>query len=530
MKNGFFQLVHKEDGTYVRLIPPVDGGEALSLDELREYLDTRIITYDSGELRNAFLELDSEKLVRLSEEATFPRKESYSLTVSADKMSAVARFYAPSSGAKKMTQEEMMAEISARNIKYGICHENIEAFFKDRAYCQDVVIARGKPMEAGVPAKIEYLFPTERKAKPAHREDGSVDFHKLNTVCPCKEGQVLARLTPAVQGKPGCNILGTELAPPTVKDEKLKFGKNIDLSEDRLTIISKINGHVTFINGEVFVSDLLELKNVDASTGDVEHNGSIIVYGNVCSGYSLKADGDIEIKGIVEGARVEAGGNISIARGMNGMSKGVLLAKGHVVSKFLENAEVSALGYVSAEAILHSQVRAGTEIEVTGKKGFITGGKVMASNKVTVKTLGSAMGASTVVEVGIHPELKKRKMNLLKTMQETRKCIADIEPVMIAAIQKKQKSLSVTDEQMKHVRKLAIIRLQKKKELEDIYRELEDLEDILEESEDPSVDVTQEVFPGTKICILDVSMVVKRNLKFCRFIRSEGEVKMTALY
>lgn len=529
MKNGFFQLVHKEDGTYLRLIPPEGGGEPLSMDEVREYLDNRIITYDSGELRNAFLELDSEKTMRLSDEITFPRKESYSLNISIDEMTAVARFYAPSLGAKEMTAEEMLTEIRAKKIVYGICTENITAFFKDRSYCQDVVIAQGKPMVAGIPAKIEYTFPTERKAKPALRDDGSVDFHKLNTVCPCKEGEVLARLTPAVQGIPGCNIYGKELIPPTVKEEKLRFGRNIDLSDDRLAIMSKINGHVTFINGEVFVSDLLELKNVDASTGDVEHNGSIVVYGNVCSGYSLKASGDIEIRGIVEGACVEAGGNISIARGMNGMSKGVLTAKGHVVSKFLENAEVSALGYVSAEAILHSQVRAGTEIEVTGRKGFITGGKVMASNKVTVKTLGSSMGASTIVEVGIHPELKKRKTNLLKKMQETRKCIADIEPVMIAAIQKKQKSLSVSDEQMKHVRKLAIIRLQKKKELEDIYRELEDLDNILEESRAPSVDVTEEVYPGTKICILDVSMVVKSNIKYCRFIRAEGEVKMTAL-
>lgn len=203
------------------------------------------------------------------------------------------------------------------------------------------------------------------------------------------------------------------------------------------------------VSGEVFVDDLLELENVDVSTGDIEYDGSILIRGNVFSGYSVKATGDIEIKGVVEGAMVESEGNISIARGMNGMSKGRLKARGHVVSKYLENAQVFAGGYVAAEAILHSQIYAGSEIEVTGRKGFITGGKVMASKRIAVKTLGSAMGASTVVTVGVNPELKMRQAELLKQMQELRKQIANIEPVLRAVIQKKQLNISVSDAQMK---------------------------------------------------------------------------------
>lgn len=85
---------------------------------------------------------------------------------------------------------------------------------------------------------------------------------------------------------------------------------------------------------------------------------------------------------------------------MNGMGRGVLATKGNVVAKYLENATVSAKGYVSTESILHSRVMAGTEINVTGRKGFITGGRVSAANVIRVKTLGSPMGADTIVEVG----------------------------------------------------------------------------------------------------------------------------------
>ena len=294
-------------------------------------------------------------------------------------------------------------------------------------------------------------------------------------------------MIPADPGEKGYNVYGEEFAPPNVKEERLEFGKNISISEDRLSIYSKVNGHVTLVGKEVFVTNLLELENVDVSTGDVEYDGSVLITGNVFSGYTVKATGDIEIRGVVEGTRVESGGNISIARGMNGMSKGVLVAKGHVVCKYLENAEVSAEEYVSAEAILHSHVYAGTEILVSGRKGFIAGGKVMASNRVAVKTLGSGMGAATTVVVGINPKLKKRQSHLLQQMQEAKKYIANIEPVIMAMIQKKQKNAAVSDEQMNTLRKLAIARQKKKKELENIYRELDNLDEFMEECKAPVV-------------------------------------------
>lgn len=527
MKNGFFQLVHKADGTYLRLIPPQGGGQPLSVDELMEYLNERQIAYNLKELNDAVGSLGAEKVILLNHETIYPHGENYSLYISADKMLAVARFYAPSLGAEELKPEELKAELEAKNIQYGIRTENIEAFFRDRRYCEDVVVAEGEPYEPGKAGTVEYAFAANRKAKPMLREDGSVDFHQLNTICPCKKGDLLARLVPTVQGKPGRNIYGNEVSAPLIKEVRLQYGKNISISEDFLSIYSEVNGHVTLINGEVFVTDLLQLENVDVSTGNVEYDGGILINGNVGSGFTVKATGDIEIKGVVEGARVESGGNISIARGMNGMSKGVLAAKGHIVCKFIENAEVFAGGYITAEAILHSKVQSETEIEVTGKKGFITGGKVMASNKITVKMLGSAMGAATTVAVGISPELKRRQTDLLASRKDILKELATIEPVIMAVIQKNQKNIALSDAQMKNVQQLAIVRQQKKKELEQIGKELEELEEVLLESENPCVDVSGEVYPGTKICISDVSLIVKTNTKYCRFIRAEGDVKMT---
>jgi len=55
------------------------------------------------------------------------------------------------------------------------------------------------------------------------------------------------------------------------------------------------------------------------------------------------------------------------------------------------------------------------------------------------------------------------------------------------------------------------------------------LQAILDASSNAKVEVSGEVFAGTKICIGDVSMVVKNSMKFCKFVKQQGDVKMTAL-
>ncbi|MDE7019695.1 MAG: FapA family protein, partial [Lachnospiraceae bacterium] len=59
--------------------------------------------------------------------------------------------------------------------------------------------------------------------------------------------------------------------------------------------------------------------------------------------------------------------------------------------------------------------------------------------------------------------------------------------------------------------------------------EMESMQDSLGNLTNAAVNVSGVVFPGTKICIGDSSMVVQGQMQYCKFIRTGGEVKMTAL-
>lgn len=532
MQNGYFQIICDNKGTALKVFPPKDGGAPVAIRETMEYLNRFGIKYDLLMLNQGIansLGSEAEYVFTLNLDSVLEIRENYVLTVSPDKMQAYARFYPPSENGERMTLGEFLGDLVHKSIRFGILEDELASFFANPRYCTDIKVAEGKMPRHGTDAKIEYYFETDLSTKPTLKEDGSVDFFNLNTVSHCKEGDVLARLFPEDAGDPGRSIYDEEIKPREVKQEKLKFGKNVILSENKLELTAAADGHVTLVNGTVSVSNILQVDNVDMSTGNINYDGSVVVKGNVLANFSVKAKGNIEVAGVVEGAWMEAGGDIIIVRGMNGMARGILKAEGNVIAKFIENAKVRAGGYISTESILHSEVVAGTDVQVTGKRGFITGGKVSAMDLVQVKTLGSAMGADTVVEVGATREIRQQMMQLQQQMLECKRIIDSIQPVLNVMAQKLSQGTRFKPEQLKNIREMVDADKKKKQELRECAQKMDALQEILNKSDKARIEVTDRVYAGTKICVADAYMIVKDVQHYCRFIKSQGEVKVAAL-
>ncbi len=528
MVNGYFRVESGNGGLCVCIFPPVAGGEKARVNEVSDYLSSRGYVFDLPAINRA-IESGEKTSVPIAGTSEGVERESYRLIVSEDNMTATVRFYAPSPGGALISLEEFVKDLHYRYVTYGIKEDNLRAYFEfAREYCKDIVVAEGIAPRHGEDARIEYYFNTDLNVKPAQNEDGSVDFFHLNTVCPCTAGQELARIIPADEGEYGYNVKGEKIRPRDVKRVTLKFGRNIELSEDRLSITSMVDGHVTLIDDKVFVSNVLEVENVDNSTGNIDYEGSVEINGNVCANFEVRARGNIIVRGVVEGALLVAGGDIIIERGVNGMGKGVLAAKGNIVSKFLENVTASAGGYVSTDSILHCRVYAGTEVNVSGKRGFITGGQVCATNLISVKTLGSPMGASTIIEVGVQPEMKNKFQDMQKQVAELNKTLRSIKPILDAYEQKKANGVAVDKERIQYILSLKQAYAQKSAEVEKLIDEIERIQDLIENKNNAQVEVSGEVYPGTRIVISEVSMVVQNQMHYCRFVKKYGDVKMVS--
>ena len=526
-KNGYFRLINEENQTSIKLIPPAAGGKPIDLNDVLEYMAMKDYPVDLLEMRLAVeASAKKETVLVLEMRKRFPERECCKLTITPDNMKAYAKFFAASEGEEDMTAEEIMHDLEVQGIKYGIKQDVIERFVQNREYCKNILLAEGTPPVQGRDAYIEYKFNTDNKARPTLLQDGSVDFFNLNIINHCAKDDVLAVLHPEDPGEDGKNLFGERVRPLEVKKAVLKHGKNIELSEDGLTLTSMVNGHVELVEGKVSVSDLLIVDNVDTATGNIEFDGSVQVNGNVVTNFSVKAQKDIVVNGVVEGANLVSGGNIIIARGMNGMGRGSLRANGNIVAKFLENAAAQADGYISSNSILHSNIMAGEEVNVGGKRGFITGGRVSAAGGVNVKTLGSEMGADTIVEVGIDPVVKNRMTQLRKLIEEDTKTLKTIQPVLAAMMQKLSKGAKLSSEQREQIQLLDMLSQQKTAAINTNGEELDELMDQSYNTTFAQVKVRGTAYSGTMICIDEVSMTLQENAHYCRFVKERGSVKI----
>lgn len=291
-----------------------------------------------------------------------------------------------------------------------------------------------------------------------------------------------------------------------------------------------MTGHASLVEGKVFVSDVYEVPaDVDTSTGNINYDGNVTIKGNVKSGFSVVAEGDVVIDGVVEDARVQAGGQIIVKRGIHGMAKGILHAKGNILCKFIENATVWSGGYIETDSILYSRVSAATEIRVQGKKGFITGGVIQAGRLISAQTIGSEMGSNTSIEVGVDPEKKARFIEVQQIIQQGNKAIAQIKPVLMTYNEKLARGDTLKDETIQYVQQLSNALHAKQRELEQVQAEYEQLHALLLQSSSAKIKVSRTIYAGVTVCISEQSMTLKGNRDHCQLIKNQGEIVISTM-
>ena len=531
-RNAFFQLIQKDDGMYLKAYPEVDGGEKLSVEDVLNYLDKKNLKdVDSGIVKYFVEDANSGKkdvLVKVLEGKQIPEKEFGLVSIDKKGYLAKIRLYPPSDKGARLSTSELKNLIEQNGVKYGIIEKNIEIALKARLYCMDILVAKAKLPVNGSDAEIVYSFNAEKTLKPTMSEDGSVDFHKLDMIESVKEGQLLATLIPIDYGEPGKDVYGNMIRPKKVRNKRLRHGKNIHLSDDKLQMYSDVSGNVTLVNDMVFVTDTYTIEgDVGPSTGDIDYDGAVEVKGNVITGYTVKATGDITVNGAVEGAMLISEGKIVLKRGMQGMGKGVMQAKGDVISNFIESATVKSGGAIYTDAVMHSNISANGDVIVNGKRGLIAGGSVKTTTKIETKVAGSTMGTQTELEVGFDTTLGERYRNIekhidqmtdekdsivknLKILQKRMQTKGKLEPEKMKLIKEGTERIKVIDQTIE--------------EETEAYERID--EEMQRTSDGGKVRVENIAYPGVKIVISNISTFVHTETHRCTFIREGADIRV----
>lgn len=246
-------------------------------------------------------------------------------------------------------------------------------------------VARGIHPINGEDGWIEYLKEPP-SGKPMTDESGDVDFYSLDLVVLIKKGETLAIRHDPVEPMDGSTVTGKPVTGRKGKSPRIVYGSGIEFKDGRL--VASMDGQIVWRGEKMSIEPLLEIAgSVGPETGNIVYHGTVLVQGDVSDGYSIDAEGDVEIKGCVERANVKSGGNVSIRYGVVGKGVAVVEAKGDVLAKFVQEAEIRCSALKVNEYILRSKISAKRGVMVEGRHGMVMSSRIEASSYVNVRTV-----------------------------------------------------------------------------------------------------------------------------------------------
>jgi uncharacterized protein (DUF342 family) len=457
--------------------------------------------------------------------------ECLQVTVSEDKMQAYLVFRR-AEGDLKITSRELEQYISSQGIHFGIQSDTLylisqspqEFFFTQN------VIAVGIPPKEGKDGYVKVLYgeSSNQERRPMEREDGSVDYREVTQLANVKAGQLIAERVPAQEGIPGKTVTGEVISPKNGKDAHFKIGKNVVINPEKIAMYAAIDGLVTKTDKEKLnVFPVYEVNgDVDYNIGNIDFVGTVVIRGNILTGFRVKASGDIRVTGGIEGAEVESDGSIEISGGIIGSNKGFVKAGRNIRCSFIQEGNAYAgEDILVTQSIMHSNVRAGRSVKCLGAKGLIVGGLIQAGDLVTARMIGNSMSTATVIEVGVRPELRQELNDLRAVMRQ-----------LVESNDKSEKALTLLD-QMASIGQLTPDKLALRGKLSATKREtLEELasakervleiEKTLEDASAARVDAVHTLWGGTKIVIGRYTRFVKDGSQRVSFRFSDGDIIM----
>lgn len=457
-------------------------------------------------------------------------EDSLQVTISEDKLQAHLIFRRVE-GSMTLTVRELEQFLNANGVKFGVqadtlylITQNPQAFF----FTQNIV-AVGTPPTNGRDGYIRYMFDSsEEGSGPAEREDGSVDYKELKQLANVKAGQLIAERIPAEPGIPGKAVTGEEIAPRDGKEAHFKIGKNVVVNPERVAMYAAIDGLVTKTEKEKLnVFPVFEVNgDVDYRVGNIDFVGTVVIRGNILTGFRVKASGDIRVTGGIEGAEVESDGSIEVLGGVIGSNKGYVKAGRNVKCSFIQEGNVFAGEdiYVS-QSIMHSNVRAGRMVQCVGSKGLVVGGLVQAGDRVTARMIGNSMSTATSIEVGVKPELRHELNDLRATIRQLTDSLDKTEKAL-ALLDQLASTGQLAPDKLALRTKLSATKKQTLEELKVAKDRTLEIERTLEDASTARVDATHTLFGGTKIVIGRYTRFIKDSSQRVSFRFMDGDIVM----
>ena len=235
----------------------------------------------------------------------------------------------------------------------------------------------------------------------------AVNYYDQMAFVIVQKGDKIAIKTERSDGSDGCDIFGKVIPAHEGKSNDGVLDDSIHVADDG-TCTAKISGVLTAEHGHISVSNELEIKDdVDFQTGRIVFPGMVTVDGSVRNHFSVHAEGDILIRGLVQAASLQSMANITLTRGMAGKETGTIDVDENLDAGYLEAVIARVGGDVTVKGeITNSNLTIRGELQA--EHAAVRGGHIQTSMGGKIGSIGSVQGVETEIKVGSLPEVEEK--------------------------------------------------------------------------------------------------------------------------
>ena len=521
-------------GVMLKVTNPIGSGLWPSADGAIEKIRTRVQSAVDKDAITRIVDEADGKYYKIGEFDYDPRADAnFSVELSNGNMKAWISVGRPGRGGSDPTAGAIKAFLKSKGIHEGLLEERLQRFEDEPRYSERILIAEGQRAIRGRDAYIALNFrrSSDRDNLELQEIDGRVDFKNLHIIQNVVAAQELARKHDAQTGVNGYTVTGEILPAEDGDDLDFQIGKNVSLGEDGRTAIADINGQVIYDRGRIQVEPVYMVSgDVNIKTGNILFLGSVVIKGNIDDGFSVKASGSIEVHGSVGKAELDCEEDIVVHRGIAGRKGATIRCGRSLWAKFIENATVRTNDMVVvSDGIINSLVLSRKRVICKGRRASIVGGRTLASELISAKTLGSVAGTETVVEVGYDPEIRQKLKLLQKNAQDIEEELQTIDQKVIPYKQMQAAGRPIDEQRADNYKRMIDREVELQYELKERREEIAKCEDYLRRiGIDGRVSISHSVFPGARIGIQDAHLDVRREFKSVTFVQDGSAVAATS--
>ncbi|PWB68706.1 hypothetical protein C3F09_11185 [candidate division GN15 bacterium] len=453
------------------------------------------------------------------------------VTITKDGMHAMLVIYPPSPGEASPTLADIALALDKVGVIYGIDQDLIGKSLRENAYNTPIPAAVGNPPKKGQDSVHTYTFDINNNHSPHEDADGRIDYKQLNFLQSAEIGQVLATRSVPTEGTSGTNVMGKPIPAATGRDVPFRAGSGTKVSEDGRTLSATVTGAICYRNGEVSVKDIVSInQDVDTATGNLDCRGSVRIRGDVKTGFTVMADGDVEVSGAAEDCTIKARGSILIKGGFFGGGNGLLQADGNITVKFAEGQKLVAGGDLTVGGeLVHCSVIVRGNVTVKGKHGKIVGGEIRAGREIHTSIAGSEAATPTVLYVGYNTELMSRYYAVQKELNRLKGDSARIKDALYG-LYRLQMDGKLTKEKLAVLQKLETFQKDLPQNLSTLESQKVEIESKLSEFRDAKIIIDDVLYPGVKAYFGLVYREILEEVRACKLTLDGSQVLMSAVH